>query len=52
KHYFQDGNTLYPQLEINKAYKKALATWRRWIDKNIDSNKTQVAFAEYSETHY
>ncbi|XP_026379496.1 protein trichome birefringence-like 2 [Papaver somniferum] len=52
KDYFQEGNSLYPQLEINKAYKKALGTWRRWIDKNIDSNKTQVAFAEYSETHY
>ncbi|RZC59328.1 hypothetical protein C5167_006630 [Papaver somniferum] len=35
-----------------KAYKKGLTTWRKWIDKNIDSNRTQVVFRGYSETHY
>ncbi|KAI3863505.1 hypothetical protein MKW92_015373 [Papaver armeniacum] len=50
--YFQEGNYLYPKLDINKAYKKGLATWRKWMDRNIDPNKTQVVFRGYSETHY
>ncbi|KAI3880282.1 hypothetical protein MKX03_031778 [Papaver bracteatum] len=50
--YFQEGNYLHPKMEILKAYKKGLTTWRKWIDKNIDSNRTQVVFRGYSETHY
>ncbi|KAI3938930.1 hypothetical protein MKW92_038278 [Papaver armeniacum] len=52
KNYFQEGDYLHPQLEISKAYKKALTTWRKWIDKNIDSNKTQVVFRGYSVSHF
>ncbi|RZC59043.1 hypothetical protein C5167_006349 [Papaver somniferum] len=50
--YFQEGNYLYPKLRLVKAYKKALNTWSNWIDKNIDSNKTQVVFRGYSVPHF
>ncbi|KAI3836216.1 hypothetical protein MKW92_037052 [Papaver armeniacum] len=50
--YFQEGNYLYPKLRLLKAYKKALNTWSNWIDKNIDSNKTQVVFRGYSVPHF
>ncbi|KAI3880279.1 hypothetical protein MKX03_031775 [Papaver bracteatum] len=50
--YFQEGDYLYPKLEINKAFRKALTTWRKWIDNNIDSNKTQVVFRGFSLSHY
>ncbi|RZC60894.1 hypothetical protein C5167_022684 [Papaver somniferum] len=52
QNYFQEGNKVYPELDVLKAFEKALATWRRWIDKNIDSNKTQVIFRGYSDTHF
>ncbi|XP_026379495.1 protein trichome birefringence-like 2 [Papaver somniferum] len=52
KNYFQEGDYLHPHQEISKAYKKALTTWRKWIDKNIDSNKTQVVFRGYSVSHF
>ncbi|KAI3938929.1 hypothetical protein MKW92_038277 [Papaver armeniacum] len=52
KNYFQEGDFLYPQLDISKAFKKALTTWRKWIDNNIDSNKTQVVFRGHSISHF
>ncbi|XP_026450850.1 protein trichome birefringence-like 2 [Papaver somniferum] len=50
--YFQEGDYLYPTLEINKAFKKALSTRGKWIDNNIDSNKTQVVFRGHSISHF
>ncbi|XP_042395289.1 protein trichome birefringence-like 2 [Zingiber officinale] len=52
KDYYQEGNHVYPVLKVMEAYKKALTTWARWIDKNIDSRKTQVVFRGYSPTHF
>ncbi|XP_026382342.1 protein trichome birefringence-like 2 [Papaver somniferum] len=52
ENYFQVGRHVYPKLGVLEAYEKALATWRKWIDKNIDSNKTQVIFRSYSVTHF
>ncbi|RZC58604.1 hypothetical protein C5167_005910 [Papaver somniferum] len=52
QNYFQEGNKVYLELDVLKAFEKALATWRRWIDMNIDSNKTQVVFRGYSDTHF
>ncbi|RZC92663.1 hypothetical protein C5167_007585 [Papaver somniferum] len=50
--FFREGNNLYPKLDIDKAYRKALDTWRKWVDKHIDSNKTQVVFRGFSPTHF
>ncbi|KAI3846075.1 hypothetical protein MKW92_034856, partial [Papaver armeniacum] len=50
--FFQEGDYLHPKLEMIRAYKKGLTTWRKWIDKNIDPNNTQVVFRGFSETHY
>ncbi|KAI3967136.1 hypothetical protein MKW92_006625 [Papaver armeniacum] len=50
--FFQEGDYLYPKLDINIAYTKALTTWSNWIDRNIDSNKTQVVFRGFSLTHF
>ncbi|XP_026385185.1 protein trichome birefringence-like 2 [Papaver somniferum] len=49
---FQEGDYLHPKLEIDEAYKKALTTWRRWIDNSIDSTRTQIVFRGYSISHY
>ncbi|RZC89820.1 hypothetical protein C5167_035812 [Papaver somniferum] len=50
--YFQEGDYLHPTMETDKAYKNALNTWRKWIDKHIDANKTQVFFRGHSLSHY
>ncbi|KAL4302114.1 hypothetical protein GQ457_10G025760 [Hibiscus cannabinus] len=50
--YYQEGDHVYPRLKVLKAYQKALTTWSRWVDKNVDSSRTQVFFRGYSVTHF
>ncbi|KAI4314358.1 hypothetical protein L6164_027275 [Bauhinia variegata] len=50
--YYQEGNYVYPRLEVVDAYARALTTWARWVDKNIDSKRTQVFFRGYSRVHF
>ncbi|KAJ7953584.1 Protein trichome birefringence-like [Quillaja saponaria] len=50
--YYQEGNYMHPRLKVLDAYERALMTWARWIDQNIDGNKTQVLFRGYSITHF
>ncbi|KAJ1399495.1 PMR5 N-terminal domain [Sesbania bispinosa] len=50
--YYQEGNHVYPRLKVLNAYTRALTTWARWIDSNIDANRTQVFFRGYSVTHF
>ncbi|PPD70897.1 hypothetical protein GOBAR_DD32223 [Gossypium barbadense] len=50
--YYQEGDYVYPRLKVLNAYQKALTTWSRWIDKNVDSRRTQVFFRGYSVTHF
>ncbi|CAA0833710.1 Protein trichome birefringence-like 2 [Striga hermonthica] len=50
--YYQEGNYVHPRLKVLEAFKRALATWARWVDKNIDVNKTEVIFRGYSVTHF
>ncbi|KAK7361788.1 hypothetical protein VNO77_03872 [Canavalia gladiata] len=50
--YYQEGNHVYPRLEVLDAYTRALSTWAKWVDLNINSNQTQVFFRGYSATHF
>jgi GDSL/SGNH-like Acyl-Esterase family found in Pmr5 and Cas1p len=50
--YYQEGDKVHPQMSPEEAYKKALITWARWVDANIDPNRTRVLFRGYSWTHY
>ncbi|GMN41573.1 hypothetical protein TIFTF001_010800 [Ficus carica] len=50
--YYQEGNHVYPRLKMLEAYKKALKTWAKWVDKNIDTTRTKVFFRGYSVTHF
>ncbi|KAL3812293.1 hypothetical protein ACJIZ3_013561 [Penstemon smallii] len=51
-YYFQEGNHVYNKLQVEDAYKKALKTWARWVDLNIDSSRTMVFFRGYSASHF
>lgn len=50
--YYQEGNVVHSRLKVLEAFKRALVTWARWVDKNIDNTKTEVIFRGYSETHF
>uniref|UniRef100_A0A803PGG1 Trichome birefringence-like N-terminal domain-containing protein n=1 Tax=Cannabis sativa TaxID=3483 RepID=A0A803PGG1_CANSA len=50
--YYQEGNYVHPRLKVLEAYTRALRTWGKWVDKNVDSNRTQVFFRGYSVTHF
>ncbi|KAH7834237.1 hypothetical protein Vadar_014048 [Vaccinium darrowii] len=52
ENYYQEGNHVYPRLKVLEAYKKALTTWARWVDQNIDGSRTQVIFRGFSATHF
>ncbi|KAK4402772.1 protein trichome birefringence-like 2 [Sesamum angolense] len=50
--YYQEGDYVHPRLKALEAYKRALTTWGRWVDRNVDGNRTQVIFRGYSVTHF
>lgn len=43
---------MYPRLNVLEAYKRALTTWSKWVDKNINRDQTHVVFRGYSVTHF
>ncbi|KAE8768080.1 protein trichome birefringence-like 2 [Hordeum vulgare] len=50
--YYQEGIHVHHSLEVVDAYTKALITWAKWVDKNIDPTRTQVVFRGFSLTHF
>lgn len=52
ENYYQEGPHVYQKLEVLEAFEKALSTWGKWIDDNIDTNRTQVIFRGYSVAHF
>ncbi|CAO2832900.1 unnamed protein product [Amaranthus hypochondriacus] len=50
--YYQEGSHVYRQLEGNEAFRRAVTTWGRWVDANVDPFKTQVFFRGYSNSHF
>ncbi|KAJ4960838.1 hypothetical protein NE237_020748 [Protea cynaroides] len=50
--YYQEGDHVYPRLKVLEAYKRALTTWARWVDRNINTNRTEIFFRGYSLTHF
>ncbi|XP_042482760.1 protein trichome birefringence-like 4 [Macadamia integrifolia] len=52
KDYYQEGNRVYSKLEMTEAYTKALHTWSKWIDDNVNANKTTIFFRGYSSSHF
>ncbi|KAJ9160352.1 hypothetical protein P3X46_025760 [Hevea brasiliensis] len=41
----------YDEIELPIAYERALRTWAKWVEKNVNPNKTSVFFNSMSPTH-
>ncbi|ONK61273.1 uncharacterized protein A4U43_C08F27990 [Asparagus officinalis] len=52
KDYYQEGNKVYSELNVVDAFHKALNTWAKWIDTNVNPNKSFVFFRGYSASHF
>ncbi|GJN08181.1 hypothetical protein PR202_ga26074 [Eleusine coracana subsp. coracana] len=48
---FDEGSTEYVEVDRPVAYKEVLKTWAKWVDRNIDPNRTTVFFMGMSPNH-
>ncbi|KAI9157149.1 hypothetical protein LWI28_017591 [Acer negundo] len=48
---FLHGSKEYREKHLNSVYKKALRTWAKWVDKNIDPKRTTIFFSSMSPFH-
>ncbi|KAI4300673.1 hypothetical protein L6164_034022 [Bauhinia variegata] len=52
KDYYQEGSHVYNELNVLEAFRRAITTWSRWIDANINPSKSMVFFRGYSASHF
>ncbi|KAK9683480.1 hypothetical protein RND81_10G143900 [Saponaria officinalis] len=48
---FDEGATEYDEVERPEAYERVMKTWSKWVDDNIDPNRTKVFFSSMSPLH-
>ncbi|XP_028777502.1 protein trichome birefringence [Neltuma alba] len=52
KDYYQEGSHVYEELDVLEAFRRAITTWSRWVDANINPSKSLVFFRGYSASHF
>ncbi|KAJ1403367.1 PMR5 N-terminal domain [Sesbania bispinosa] len=52
KDYYQEGSHVYDELNVLEAFRRAITTWSRWVDTNINPSKSMVLFRGYSASHF
>jgi len=52
KNYYKENGVVYPQFDAAEAFKRAMRTWGKWIDENIDHRKSLVFYRGYSAAHF
>ncbi|KAF8402626.1 hypothetical protein HHK36_010715 [Tetracentron sinense] len=48
---FDEGATYYDEIERLIAYDRVLKTWAKWVDENVDPNRTSIFFSSMSPIH-
>ncbi|KAK4790382.1 hypothetical protein SAY86_017686 [Trapa natans] len=48
---FEEGSTEYDEISRPVAYGRVMRTWAKWVDENVDPNRTQVFFSSMSPVH-
>ncbi|KAK4272602.1 hypothetical protein QN277_021134 [Acacia crassicarpa] len=52
KDYYQEGSHVYEELNVDEAFRRAVTTWSRWVDANVNPSKSMVFFRGYSASHF
>ncbi|KAI6682653.1 hypothetical protein NL676_036534 [Syzygium grande] len=52
KNYYKEGDYVYPKFDAVEAYRRALRTWAKWIDENVNPEKQLVFYRGYSSAHF
>lgn len=52
KDYYQEGSHVYDELNVLEAFRRAITTWGRWVDANVNPTKSIVLFRGYSASHF
>ncbi|XP_023914060.1 protein trichome birefringence-like 38 [Quercus suber] len=50
--YIEEGGKVLKDMDRMDAFRKALTTWGRWVDTDVDPGKTKVFFQGISPQHY
>ncbi|CAK7325880.1 unnamed protein product [Dovyalis caffra] len=49
---FDDGpNNIYDEIDRHVAFERALRTWVKWVEENVDPNGTQIFFNSMAPQH-
>ena len=49
--FIREGNHTYKDMDRLVAYEKGLKTWAKWVEDNVNPNKTRVFFQGVSPDH-
>ncbi|KAF3795336.1 trichome birefringence-like 1 protein [Nymphaea thermarum] len=52
KDFYQVKDRVLKKMSDFRGYKRALNTWARWLDANVNPKKTMVFFRGYTNPHY
>eukprot|EP00250_Pteridium_aquilinum_P009200 c18509_g2_i1 orf=202-1938(-) len=50
--YFQVGESVNTNMDVNKGFRRAMKTWKDWVARKVDLNRTQVFFRTYAPAHF
>ncbi|CAK7325884.1 unnamed protein product [Dovyalis caffra] len=49
---FDEGTTEYDEIERHIAYERVLRTWAKWVEENVDPNRTFIFYSSTFPQHY
>ncbi|KAF5195329.1 trichome birefringence-like [Thalictrum thalictroides] len=50
--YFQEGEEVKIEMNVENAYRKSIDTLFKWIHKEVNTSKTQVFFRSFAPVHF